>query len=66
MPNPENIPEELVLFLERPYFKGLSKNMEEKVMPLVEKLVQEKVKKLQARLVISMSYHGYQAFEHYK
>lgn len=52
MSNPENIPEELVLFWERPYFKGLSKNM-------VEKLVQEKAKKLRARLVISMSYHGY-------
>ena len=25
MPNPENIPEELILFWERPYFKGLNK-----------------------------------------
>lgn len=65
-PNPENIPEELILFLERPYFKGLNTKMEEEVMQLVEKIVQEKAKKLQARLVISMSYHGYRAFEDYK
>lgn len=65
-PNPENIPEELILFLERPYFKGLNKKIEETTMHLVEKLVREKAKKLRARLVISMSYHGYQAFEDYK
>ncbi len=65
-PNQENIPEELVLFLERPYFKGLNKKMEKTVMQLVENLVQEKARKIQARLVISMSYYGYQAFEHYK
>ena len=66
MPNPKNIPEELILFLERPYFKGLNKKIEETTMHLVEKLVREKAKKLRARLVISMSYHGYQAFEDYK
>lgn len=41
-------------------------NIEETTIQLVEKLVQEKVKKIQTRLVISMSYHGYRAFEDYK
>lgn len=54
--------EELVLFLERPYFGGLHGKLEEEMVSFVLQLVQEKAQKLQARLVISQNYAKYETF----
>lgn len=53
--------EELVLFLERPYFSRISEDKENEVVSWVYQMVQEKAKKLHARLVISQSYAKYEA-----
>lgn len=53
--------EELILFLERPYFSGISEKEEESAVSLAYQLVQEKAKKLNARMVVSTSYEKYEA-----
>ena len=58
--------EELVLFLERPYFSKISAEKENEVVALVYQMVHEKAKKLQARVVISRSYAKYEASERYE
>lgn len=58
--------EELVLFLERPYFSGINQKQENKVIALVYQLVREKAKKLNAKVVISQSYERYEASKNYK
>lgn len=55
--------EELVLFLERPYFGGLHGKLEDEIVSLALQLVQEKAKNLQARIVISQRYAKYEAFK---
>lgn len=51
--------EELVLFIERPYFSGISKDQERKVVTALFRMLRDKAGKLQARLVISESYRSY-------
>lgn len=58
--------EELVLFLERPYFSGISEKKENEVVSLVYQMVREKAEKLHARMVISRSYAKYEASEPYE
>lgn len=58
--------EELVLFLERPYFGGISESKEDGIVSRVFQMVQEKAEMLQARVVISNSYRKYKASEHYE
>lgn len=58
--------EELVLFLERPYFSRISEDKENEVVSWVYQMVQEKAKKLHARLVISQSYTKYEASGQYE
>ncbi|MDO5337153.1 MAG: hypothetical protein Q4E89_06795 [Eubacteriales bacterium] len=58
--------EELVLFLERPYFGGISENKENGIISRVFQMVQEKAEMLQARIVISNSYRKYEASKKYE
>lgn len=51
--------EELVLFLERPYFRWVSEEKQDVIVTMLCKLLQEKAIKLGARLVFSSSYNGY-------
>ena len=53
--------EELILFLERPYFSKISGEEEESAVALAYQVVQEKAKKLNARIVISTSYEKYES-----
>ncbi len=48
--------EYLTLFLERPYFKGISEDKEKEVVNLAVGMLQKKAKQLQAELVLSDSY----------
>jgi len=51
-----NKKEYLTLFLERPYFKGISEDKEKEVVRLAVQMLQKKAKELQAELVLSDSY----------
>lgn len=57
--------EELILFLERPYFGGISEEQENAVVSWVYQMVHEKAKRLHARVVISKSYEKYEASKQY-
>ena len=48
--------EYLTLFLERPYFKGISKDKEKEVVRLAVEMLQKKARQMQAELVLSDSY----------
>lgn len=58
--------EELVLFLERPYFAGISEYQENTVVSWIYQMVKEKAKKLHARVVISPSYRKYEVSNRYE
>ena len=51
--------EQLTLFLERPYFKGISEEKEKEAVWLVVEMLKKKAKQLQAELVLSDAYHGF-------
>ena len=53
----QNQREHLTLFLERPYFKGISKEKEKEVVFQAVEMLLKKAKQLQAELVLSNSYH---------
>lgn len=59
-------PEELVLFLERPYFSGINEIQRNNIVSLAYQLVYEKAKKLYARVVISQSYKRYEISKNYE
>ena len=50
--------EVLTLFLERPYFKGISNEKQKEVIQMVLRLLRRKAKKLSAQLVLSNDYEG--------
>lgn len=58
--------EELILFLERPYFGGISEEQENEVVSCVYQMVREKAKRMRARVVISKSYEKYAASKEYE
>lgn len=58
--------EELVLFLERPYFSRISEMKEDEVVSFVYQMVQEKAAKLHARVVISRDYAKYEASDRFE
>ena len=51
--------EQLTLFLERPYFRGISGDKEKEAVGLVLEMLKTKAKQLQARLVLSDTYKKY-------
>ncbi len=53
----QNNQEHLTLFLERPYFKGISKEKEREVVFQAVEMLLKKAKQLGAELVLSNSYH---------
>lgn len=55
--------EELVLFLERPYFRWLSDEKEDAIVTMLCQLLQKKALKLGARLVVSNFYDRYKMKE---
>lgn len=59
LPKEKTQKEELVLFIERPYFSRVSAEQERKVVAALFRMLRDKAKKLQARLVISESYRSY-------
>ena len=53
-------PEEyLTLFMERPYFKGITGTREKEIVEVAIQLLRQKAKKMGARLTLSNSYQGY-------
>lgn len=58
--------EELVLFLERPYFSRISEAKEDEIVSFVYQMVQEKAAKLHARVVISRDYAKYEASDRFE
>lgn len=58
--------EELILFLERPYFGGISEEQENEVVSCAYQMVREKAKRMCARVVISKSYEKYAASKEYE
>lgn len=58
--NAENKRKEyLTLFLECPYFKGISEDKEREVIRLVLEMLKKKAKQLQATLILSDTYHKF-------
>ncbi|WP_275443798.1 hypothetical protein [Petralouisia muris] len=58
--NAENKRKEyLTLFLECPYFKGISEDKEKEVIRLVLEMLKKKTKQLQATLILSDTYHKF-------
>lgn len=51
--------EYLTLFLERPYFKGISEDKEKEAVCLAVEMLKKKAKQLKAELVLSDSYKKY-------
>lgn len=56
--NSKDQKEVLTLFLERPYFKGISDEKQKEVIQMVLRLLRRKAKKLSAQLVLSNDYEG--------
>lgn len=52
--------EEMVLFLERPYWKWCSEEIQKKIVAMAIKMLESKAEKLRARLVISSDYRNYE------
>lgn len=62
----KDMKEKLILFLERPYFSKISSKQEDAIVSMAFQLVEEKAKKLQTKVVISQSYHKYEASKNYE
>lgn len=48
--------EQLTLFLERPYFKGISEEKEREIVQFVLRMLKQKAKKMSAQLILSNDY----------